>query len=133
MTGQSQDSTERTSRKRIASALCTAGIVAIALSGNLVGAGGQQPAVPGEPVAEAPTQVAADPAPAGEPSAPATTTPARDDDARGRPGPRADAHRAAPLEHRGRSPAAGRRAADLPSRRHPAGAARATQGARTAG
>ena len=76
MTGQSQGSTERTSRKRIATALCTAGIVAIALSGNLVAAGGQQPDVPGEPVTEAPVQVAADPAPAGAPSAPATTNPA---------------------------------------------------------
>ena len=55
-------------------ALCTAGIAAIALSGNLVGAGGQEP-VPGEPVAGAPTQVAPEPPPS-EPSAPATTTPA---------------------------------------------------------
>ena len=76
MTGKPQGSTERTSRKRIAGALCTAGIVAIALSGNLVDAGGQQqPTVPGEPVAEAPTQVATDPASSGEPSAPVPTTP----------------------------------------------------------
>jgi outer membrane biosynthesis protein TonB len=75
MTGKPQGSTERTSRKRLAGALCTAAIVATALSGNLVGAGGQQAAVPGEPVAEAPTAVAADPAPAGESSTPATTAP----------------------------------------------------------
>jgi murein DD-endopeptidase MepM/ murein hydrolase activator NlpD len=55
--------------------MCTAGIVAIALCGNLVGADGQQPAVPGEPVAAAPTQVAAEQTPSSEPSAPATTTP----------------------------------------------------------
>jgi hypothetical protein len=75
MTGKTQGSTERTSRKRIATALCTAGVVAIALSGNLVGAGGQQATVPGEPVAEAPTQVAADPVAQSEPASPATTTP----------------------------------------------------------
>ena len=75
MTRKPQRSTEPTSRKRIAGALCTAAVVAIALSGNLVGAGGQQAAVPGEPVPGAPTQVAADPAPPSESPGPATATP----------------------------------------------------------
>jgi hypothetical protein len=71
----------RASRKRIAAALGTAGVVAVALSGNLLGAGAQvAPPVPGESVAAPPTQIAADsatapPAPAGaaaaHPSTPA--------------------------------------------------------------
>ena len=49
------------SRGRIAAALCTAGVVAVALGGNLLGAGAQEVApVPGEQVSAPPTEVAAD-------------------------------------------------------------------------
>jgi soluble lytic murein transglycosylase-like protein len=83
---------QRPSRGRIAAALCTAGVVAVAFSGSLLGSPAQDPAVPGEPVASAPTQVAPDnnppaqespaeptppPAPA-PPPPPAQTTPAPD-------------------------------------------------------
>jgi murein DD-endopeptidase MepM/ murein hydrolase activator NlpD len=51
----------RASRKRIAAGLCTAGIVAGALGGNLLGAGAQDPApVPGEQIAAPPSQLAPD-------------------------------------------------------------------------
>ncbi|HVF78239.1 MAG TPA: peptidoglycan DD-metalloendopeptidase family protein [Solirubrobacteraceae bacterium] len=47
-------------RGRVAAALCTAGVAAIALSGNLLGASAQELApVPGEAVAAPPTQIAA--------------------------------------------------------------------------
>jgi hypothetical protein len=49
--------TTRASRKRFAAALCTAGVVAVALSGNLLPAGADDPSVPGETVAAPPTQV----------------------------------------------------------------------------
>jgi hypothetical protein len=58
-----EDTTRHTSRGRIAAALCTAGVVAVALGGNLLGAGaGTVSPVPGEAVGSAPTQVASDPA-----------------------------------------------------------------------
>ncbi len=68
---------QRPSGARIAAALGTAGVVAIALGGNLLGAGAQDaPPVPGEPVPSPPTQVAADDETAAAPpaSGPAHTT-----------------------------------------------------------
>ncbi|MFP5361394.1 MAG: lytic murein transglycosylase [Thermoleophilia bacterium] len=65
--------------------MCTAGVVAVALSGNLLGAGAQQAApVPGEAVVSPPTQLAAGAPEDGTPPAtaetvatqPSTTTPA---------------------------------------------------------
>jgi murein DD-endopeptidase MepM/ murein hydrolase activator NlpD len=66
-------STHRTSRARIASALCVAGLVAGTLGSNLVGAGADvtPPAVPGEPLAAPPTLVSA--APETTPAAMTTT------------------------------------------------------------
>ena len=55
-----QRPTQRAGRTRLAAALCTAGLVAGTLGSNLVGAGAQDPPVPGESVAAAPTQVDAD-------------------------------------------------------------------------
>jgi murein DD-endopeptidase MepM/ murein hydrolase activator NlpD/protein-tyrosine-phosphatase len=74
MTSQrSKGTMAQASRKRIAAALCTAGVVAVALGGNLLGAGAQDPApVPGEQIASPPTQVA--PEPQGAHVAAATTT-----------------------------------------------------------
>jgi hypothetical protein len=66
-------STQRTSRGRIAAALCTAGVVAIAFSGNPLGPAAQTPPVPGEPIAAAPTQVTPE-SPAPTPTATQTTT-----------------------------------------------------------
>ncbi|MEA2218976.1 MAG: hypothetical protein QOJ35_1602 [Solirubrobacteraceae bacterium] len=63
---------QRTSRTSIAVALCIAGLVAGALGGNLVGAGADNPPVPGESVAAPPTQVTADGA--GQTPDPTTTT-----------------------------------------------------------
>jgi hypothetical protein len=61
MNAKPEGVTHRRSRGRIAAALCTAGVVAVALSGNLLGAGAQEVApVPGETVAAPPTEVAAD-------------------------------------------------------------------------
>ena len=63
MKAQGQGTTQRASRIRIAVALCTAGLVTGTLGSNLVGAGADNPpppAVPGEVVAAAPTQVPAD-------------------------------------------------------------------------
>jgi predicted secreted protein len=58
---------QRSSRTRIAAALCVAGLVAGTLGSSLVGAGAQTPApVPGEPVGAPPTQV--------DPAAPETST-----------------------------------------------------------
>src|ERR1044072_133841 len=57
-----QGSMQRANRKRIAVALCAAGLVAGTLSSNLVGAGATDPApVPGETVATPSTQVASTP------------------------------------------------------------------------
>ncbi len=51
----------RASHRRSAAALGTAAVIAIALSGNLLGAGAREDApVPGEPVAATPTQIAED-------------------------------------------------------------------------
>jgi soluble lytic murein transglycosylase-like protein len=89
MTAKDQGTVQRTSRTRLAVALCTAGLLAGALGGDLVGAGADNPPVPGEHVASAPTQVVS--SGAGVPSsgvtstpttttpATTTTTPARDD------------------------------------------------------
>ena len=56
---QVKDTRERPSRKRFVAALCTAGLVAGALGGNLLAAGAQEkPPVPGEPVGGPPTQIA---------------------------------------------------------------------------
>ncbi len=76
MTARPEGTTQRSHRGRIAAALCTAGVLGIALSGNLLGAGAQQQApVPGEPVAAPPTQVAADgDAGAAEPAVATTTS-----------------------------------------------------------
>jgi hypothetical protein len=77
MKAKPEGTTQRTSRARIAAALCTAGLVAVALSGNLLGAGAEDPAVPGEQVVAAPTQVPAVVEPhAQEPAATAQATPA---------------------------------------------------------
>ncbi|MEA2155588.1 MAG: hypothetical protein QOE11_1728, partial [Solirubrobacteraceae bacterium] len=75
MTSQQRNSSKKqASRKRVAAALCTAGVVAVALGSNLLSAGAQQAAVPGEPVAAAPTQVAGDTPMAQAASDPATST-----------------------------------------------------------
>ena len=63
MTAKPQGTSQRTSRSRIAAALCTAGVVAVAFSGNLLGTAAQDPPVPGEPVANGPSQVPPEPAP----------------------------------------------------------------------
>ncbi len=87
MTFKPQGSTQRTSRRRIAAALCTAGVVAVAFGGSLIGSGAQEPPVPGEPVSGPPTQLVAeaepppatttpDPAPPATPPPTTTTTPA---------------------------------------------------------
>ena len=89
--------TRRASRTRLATALCTAGLVAGTLGSNLVGAGAQDPPVPGESVAAAPTQVDADtqapPAAQGPAAATPTAPPAGDasthpSPAPGQPAPR---------------------------------------------
>jgi hypothetical protein len=68
-----EGTTQGTSRGRVAAALCTAGVVAVALGGNLLGAGADNPPViPGEPVGSAPTKVAPDAA--GAPGAGATSS-----------------------------------------------------------
>jgi murein DD-endopeptidase MepM/ murein hydrolase activator NlpD len=74
MKGTSQNPVQRTSRARLALALCTAGLVAGALGGNLVGAGADNPPVPGEHVAAPPTQVASAGAGTPPPDVPTTTT-----------------------------------------------------------
>ncbi len=76
MTAKPQGTTQRASHGRIAAALCTAGVIAVAFSGSLLGTAGQEPPVPGDPVAAAPTQVAPDSAPAPQVSAPDVTPPA---------------------------------------------------------
>jgi hypothetical protein len=66
---------EHASRKRFVAALCTAGLVAGGLGGNLLGAGAQeQPAVPGEQVAGPPTQIAGQGPGSGEGALDPTTT-----------------------------------------------------------
>src|SRR5215218_2815387 len=61
MKAKPEGTAQHSGRGRIAAALCTAGVVAIALGGNLLGAGAEQaPPLPGEHVAAPPTQVAAD-------------------------------------------------------------------------
>jgi murein DD-endopeptidase MepM/ murein hydrolase activator NlpD len=88
MTSQQVRGTKvRASRRRFAAALCTAGVVAVALGGNLLGAGAQEtaPPVPGEQVSAPPTQV--EPAaPSEHAVAPATTTAPESSDG-GDPGP----------------------------------------------
>ena len=54
MTDKPEGTSQRTSRGRIAAALCTAGVVAIAFGGNLLGPAAQDPAVPGEPGSRGP-------------------------------------------------------------------------------
>jgi murein DD-endopeptidase MepM/ murein hydrolase activator NlpD len=83
MKAKSQNPVQRTSRTRLAAALCTAGLVAGALGGNLVGAGADNPPVPGEHVAAPPTQLTSAGAgmspsdvPATTSTTPTTTTPA---------------------------------------------------------
>ena len=115
MTAKPDGTTPRASRARIAAALCTAGVIAIAFSGSLLGTAGQDPAVPGEPVAAPPTQVAPDsaPAPADSPAevtppapppppAPQTTTPAA---AQTTTGPHAPSGGPAPTEPSAADPA----------------------------
>ncbi len=77
---RSKGATRRTSRKRFAVALCSAGLLAGALGGNLLQAGAQEILpVPGETVSPPPTQVTSE-APTGaeeseaQTSAPTTTT-----------------------------------------------------------
>jgi len=75
MTVRPQGNNQHTSRGRIAAALCTAGVVAIAFSGNVLSPAAQDAPVPGEPVAAAPTQITPDPPtgpalPAADPSPP---------------------------------------------------------------
>ncbi len=61
MKAKPEGTTHRSTRGRIAAALCTAGVLGIAMSGNLLGAGAQEvAAIPGEPVTAPPIQVAAD-------------------------------------------------------------------------
>ena len=75
MKAKPEGTAHHSSRGRIAAALCTAGVVAIALSGNLLGAGAQEIApVPGEHVAAAPAQVAPDGGSSAQPAGAATTT-----------------------------------------------------------
>ncbi|MDX6718318.1 MAG: hypothetical protein QOJ63_572 [Solirubrobacteraceae bacterium] len=74
MKATSQNPVRRTSRTRLAAALCTAGLVAGALGGNLVGAGADDPPVPGEHVAAPPTQVSSAGAGATPSDVPTTTT-----------------------------------------------------------
>jgi murein DD-endopeptidase MepM/ murein hydrolase activator NlpD len=64
----------RTGRARLAMALCTAGLVAGALGGNLVGAGADNPPVPGEHVAAPPTQLTSAGAGTSPTGVPTTTT-----------------------------------------------------------
>ncbi|HUR86296.1 MAG TPA: lytic murein transglycosylase, partial [Solirubrobacteraceae bacterium] len=77
---RSKGATRRTSRKRFAVALCSAGLLAGALGGNLLQAGAQEILpVPGETVSSPPTQVSSDAPSAGQEgeaqtSAPSTTT-----------------------------------------------------------
>jgi hypothetical protein len=75
MKAKPEGTTRQPGRGRIAAALCTAGVAAIALSGNLLGAGAQEIApVPGEHVAAPPTKIdASDP---GAQGSVAATTPA---------------------------------------------------------
>jgi len=75
---QEKGTSERASRKRFAAALCTAGVVAVSFGGNLLPAGAQQapPAVPGETVAVAPTQLTPESGgPAGDQSTLPTSAP----------------------------------------------------------
>jgi len=75
MKAKPEGATHRTSRGRIAAALCTAGVVAVALSGNLLGAGAQEAApVPGEQVAAPPTQIVANGNSSAQEQATSTTT-----------------------------------------------------------
>ena len=91
---QAKETTQRASRKRFAAALCTAGVVAVALGGNLLEAGAQEAPVPGEQVTAPPTKISgdappsqtADPAPAT--TGTTTTTPA---ESAGSAGPQAEA------------------------------------------
>ncbi|HWI08344.1 MAG TPA: hypothetical protein VNT54_12625, partial [Solirubrobacteraceae bacterium] len=58
MKAKPEGSAHRTTRARIVAALCTAGAVAVALGGSLLGAGAQDAApVPGEPVGAPPTRI----------------------------------------------------------------------------
>ncbi len=108
MTVRPQGSSQRTSRGRISAALCTAGVVAIAFSGNPLSPAAQDAPVPGEPVAAAPTQVAPDPTTT--PAAPAATPPAQSPPAAPPPSPHAPAASPPP-------PASGHSAGDpVPSR-----------------
>ncbi len=70
--------TKRANRRRFAAALCAASVVAVALAGNLVSAGADDPSVPGEDVAAPPTQIAPSkpPGPAGDEPTTTATTPA---------------------------------------------------------
>ncbi len=67
---------ERANRKRFVAALCTAGLIAGALGGNLLAAGAQEQApVPGEQVAAPPTQIpSGGPGSGAQAVAPMTTT-----------------------------------------------------------
>ena len=77
MTVKPDGRTQRTSRSRIAAALCTAGVVAIAFSGSLLGSGAQEQPAAGQPVVDAPTQVTPEADPPAPASAPAPTPPAQ--------------------------------------------------------
>ena len=73
----SQGATRRAGRKRFVVALCSAGLVAGALGGNLLTAGAQDVApVPGEQVASPPTQVVASDASSAAPGEPQPSAPA---------------------------------------------------------
>ena len=88
MTVSPQGSTQGTSRGRLAAALWTAGVVAIAFGGNLLGTAGQEQPAPGEPVAAAPTQAApGSEAPAQPTAAPTPPTPSPAPPAGGTPVP----------------------------------------------
>ncbi|HWC25001.1 MAG TPA: lytic murein transglycosylase, partial [Solirubrobacteraceae bacterium] len=73
MKAKPEGTTQRRSRGRIAAALCTAGVAAVALSGHLTGAAAGDGAIPGEQVTAPPMQPTGDDAAAPAPS-PATTT-----------------------------------------------------------
>ena len=61
---QPSGTTQRASRKRFVAALCTAGLVAAALGGNLLSAGAQDPS-PGDTAGGGPAEVSRDSTPAG--------------------------------------------------------------------
>ena len=121
MTVSPQGSTQGTSRGRLAAALCTAGVVAIAFGGNLLGTAGQEQPVPGEPVAAAPTQVApGSEAPAQPTAAPTPPTPSPAPPAGGTPVPATQDTPTTPAPaSQAQAPASGR-PADDPVRSRPA-------------